>query len=104
LKATLRALAGIHSDVRVSLFDQNKVFCSKPFMKLRIIELQHNIRMAPAYPLKRCMHCGRPLAETAAPGGEHGSRGARCVDCDRIDPLLLPANKAWIEGELRPPS
>jgi hypothetical protein len=57
--------------------------------------------MAQAYPLKRCGHCGMPLVQTTTPGGEHGSLASRCADCDQSDPLKLPANKAWIEGELR---
>jgi hypothetical protein len=59
--------------------------------------------MSQAYPSKCCMHCGKPLVETTAPGGEHGSRAVKCIDCEQIDPLKLPANKAWIEGGLRPP-
>jgi hypothetical protein len=30
-------------------------------------------------------------------------RVLRCFKCDEIDPLKLPANMGWIEGELRPP-
>jgi hypothetical protein len=59
--------------------------------------------MAQANPLKRCGHCGKPMVQTALPGDEHDLRALRCVDCDQIDPLKLPANKAWTEGELRPP-
>jgi hypothetical protein len=30
-------------------------------------------------------------------------RVLRCLECDRIDPLLLPSITAWLDGELRPP-
>ena len=51
---------------------------------------------------KRCERCGTPMVlvltfERKAP------RVIRCVKCDEIDPLRLPANLGWIGGELRPP-
>jgi hypothetical protein len=33
-----------------------------------------------------------------------GTRVLRCVKCDETDPLKIPANMRWIDGELRPPT
>jgi len=99
-------MAGAHSDVTVPFFDSSEVSCSKFFTKIRTLrqsKLRQNIGIGQPYLLRRCRHCGKPLVQTSATDDDYGSRALRCVDCDQIDPLKLPANKAWIEGELRPP-
>lgn len=36
------------------------------------------------------------------PADGNGPRALRCLACDKFDPIKLPANVGWIEGELRP--
>ena len=50
---------------------------------------------------KRCKRCGAATVLELTFEGK--PRTPRCVKCDEIDPLKLPANMGWIEGELRPP-
>ena len=57
--------------------------------------------MGQAYPFERCT-CGT-LMVLVPPTGRKGPRVLRCVNCDEIDPLKLPTNLAWIDGELRSP-
>ena len=51
---------------------------------------------------KRCERCGTPIVLELT-FERKGPQVLRCFKCDEIDPLKLPANMGWIEGELRPP-
>jgi hypothetical protein len=51
---------------------------------------------------KRCRRCGTAmLLEVTFDRKE--PQVLRCVKCDDVDPLKLPAMLGWIAGELRPP-
>ena len=51
---------------------------------------------------KRCKRCGAVMVLELT-FERKGPRVLRCVKCDDIDPLKLPAIMGWFEGELRPP-
>ena len=61
------------------------------------------LHMAQPYLHRRCAHCGVALAAPSNPFEAYSRHLLWCADCDDIDPMKLPINLAWIEGELRPP-
>ena len=61
-----------------------------------------NCSMGQFYSSERCKHCGG-LMVLVMPVDGSGPGALRCWECDRIDPLELPAITAWLVGELRPP-
>jgi hypothetical protein len=63
---------------------------------------KQNSWMGQAYPTERCEQCGT-LKVLVLPADGKGPRALRCLACDKLDPIKLPANVGWIEGELRPP-
>jgi phage FluMu protein Com len=58
--------------------------------------------MGQAYLTERCEQCGTLKVLVMATDGK-GPRALRCLACDNLVPIKLPANAGWIEGELRPP-
>jgi hypothetical protein len=51
---------------------------------------------------KRCRRCGAAML-LALTFDRKEPQVLRCVKCDDIDPLKLPAMLGWLAGELRPP-
>jgi hypothetical protein len=68
----------------------------------RLSKQREDGRMRQAHPTGKCGRCGRQKVLLLPANGERG-RELRCVNCDEIDPLKLPSNTGWIDGELRPP-
>jgi hypothetical protein len=65
-------------------------------------EPHHNKGVRQAHSSKRCEYCHRQKV-LLIPVDGGGARELRCIQCDEIDPLKLPSNTGWIDGELRPP-
>jgi hypothetical protein len=65
-------------------------------------EQHHDGGMGRLHSSGQCEYCCRQKVLLLPINGERG-RELRCVYCDEIDPLKLPSNVGWIDGELRPP-
>src|SRR5439155_23708601 len=61
-----------------------------------------NCSMGQSNSPERCERCGG-LMVLVMPVDGKAPGALRCLECDRIDPLLLPSITAWLDGELRPP-
>ena len=48
----------------------------------------------------RCLHCGKRLVPVPSASGR---TELKCIVCDKLDPMDIPALKEWTDGPLAKP-